>query len=335
MAWHQPAGLAALAAGAEVASAAVPAPLVAATVATLTRAATATAITGTASTAALELADGVFRAMIVAKLKVAVSFMAAAAIMLAMGTAWLIVLGGSFARGGRDITANVEPQAAGPAERPQVLDGDRGGSTVDFRVVDQRTGKPLPGVALTLAVERNPRETTTTDDAGRSEFTAPTPLPTFLSVVARKEGYVLVRVWLLSPSFNEVEMPAKYILNMPAAESIGGVVRDEQGRPVAGVRVAPTIWTNSSDLRTRDEFDDPRPPRPTPRVDGGALACLPGSTSSRVSIAFTHPDYQHVNWPAGQALEELRRGQQTILPRGWSWPAGSSIPPAGRFPEPE
>ena len=171
------AGLAALAGCAEVTSAAVPAPLVAATVATLTRAATATAMTGTTAAAALELADGVFHAMIVAKLKVATSFLAASAIILAVGTAWLTVLGGSFAREGREITAKVESPAAGPVVGLQDLAGDRGGSTVDFRVVDQRTGKPLPGVVLTLDVDRNRRGTTTTDGAGRSEFTAPTPLP--------------------------------------------------------------------------------------------------------------------------------------------------------------
>ena len=48
------AGLTAMAAGAEVASAAVPAPMIAATVATLARAATATAVSGAASASALE-----------------------------------------------------------------------------------------------------------------------------------------------------------------------------------------------------------------------------------------------------------------------------------------
>ena len=137
--------LAAFAAGAEVASAAVPAPLVAAMVATLTRAATATAVSGAASAAALELADGVFRAMIVAKLKVATSFLAAAAIILAAGTAWLLVQGGSFAREGRNIAATIKSPAASPFEGLQDLDGDRDGSTIDIRVVDQRTGKPAAG----------------------------------------------------------------------------------------------------------------------------------------------------------------------------------------------
>ena len=74
--------------GGEVASAAVPAPLVAATVATLARAATATAVSATASTAALELADGVFRAMIVAKLKLAALLVVG---ILALGALPLVV----------------------------------------------------------------------------------------------------------------------------------------------------------------------------------------------------------------------------------------------------
>jgi RNA polymerase sigma factor (sigma-70 family) len=66
------AGLGALSAGAEVGRAAVPASLVAGTVAALTRSATATAVSGSSSVTALELADEVFRTMVVAKLKFAV-----------------------------------------------------------------------------------------------------------------------------------------------------------------------------------------------------------------------------------------------------------------------
>ena len=82
------AGLTALAAGGEAASAAVPAPLVAATVATLARAATASAVSATASTAALELADGVFRSMLVAKIKLAALLVVG---ILTLGTLPLLV----------------------------------------------------------------------------------------------------------------------------------------------------------------------------------------------------------------------------------------------------
>ncbi len=70
-------GLIASSLAGDMASAAVPPSWIAATVATLGRAATARAISTTVSASALELANGVFRAMILAKLKVAASFVAA------------------------------------------------------------------------------------------------------------------------------------------------------------------------------------------------------------------------------------------------------------------
>jgi RNA polymerase sigma factor (sigma-70 family) len=323
------AGLAALAMGGEGASAAVPAPLIAGTVATLARAATAKAVSVTASTAALELADGVFRAMIVAKLKLAASFLAAGAIILAVGTAWLMALSGSFARDGRDAPALVASRGDGPTEQRQDIEGDQVGPTVDFRIVDQRNGKPLPGVALTVNVDRQPAERTTTDDAGRAAVAVPAPLPRFLSVVVRKDGFAPLTLWFPSP-IREAEIPASYSQAMYASETIGGVVRDERGRPVAGVRVAPTIWTSSADIRyLREDFQEPAPATTDAEGRWQCEGMPAGIDRNRVSIAFTHTDYERVNLPIGQALEDVRRGKATVLPRGLEL-AGRVVDPAGR-----
>jgi RNA polymerase sigma factor (sigma-70 family) len=316
-----PAGLAALAMGGEGASAAVSAPLIAGTVATLARAATAKAVSVTASTAAFELAEGVFQAMIIAKLKLAASFLAAGAIILAVGTAWLMALSGSFARGGRDAPAS--------AERRQDLEGDHVGSTVNLRIVDQRNDKPLPGVALTLNVDRQPGQRTTTDDTGRAAVAVPAPLPRFLSVVVRKDGFAPVTLWFPSP-IREEEIPASYSQAMYATETIGGVVRDEQGQPIAGVSVAPTIWTSSADIRyLREDFQEPAPATTDAEGRWQCEGMPAGINRNRVSIAFTHPNYEHVNLPAGQALEDVRRGKATVLPRGLEL-AGRVVDPAGR-----
>ena len=129
--------LASLAAGGESASAAVPAPLVAATVATLARAATATAVSGTASTAALELADGVFRAMIVAKLKLAAVLVVG---ILALGALPLLVA--LRARPSWDGRARSGDAAASSPARWS--DDPSRGITVTGRVVDDK-GRPIAG----------------------------------------------------------------------------------------------------------------------------------------------------------------------------------------------
>jgi RNA polymerase sigma factor (sigma-70 family) len=323
------AGLAALAAGGESASAAVPAPLVAATVATLARAATATAVSGAASASAFELADGVFRAMVVAKLKLAASFLAAGAIILAVGAAWLMALGGSFARDGREVPAPVVSRGDGPVEGPQDLGDERAGPSIEIRTVDQRTGKPLPGVELTVNADRKPSKRSTTDNVGRAAVAVPAPLPRLLSVVARKDGFAPITLWFPSPIVED-EIPASYTLKMYPAETIGGVVQDEQGRPVAGVRVKPIVWTNSSEIRYLREDIEESGPVQTDAEGRWQCAGMPaGIDRSRVSIAFTHPDYERADWPTGQALEDVRRGKATVLPRGLEL-AGRVVDPAGR-----
>ena len=277
----------------------------------------------TGSSAALELADGVFRAMIVAKLRVAASFLAGGAIILAVGAAWIMAVSGSSARDGEHAPAPVVSRGAARPNRFGSSTGERAGSPVEFRVVDQRTGKHLPGVTLTVNVDRQPRSRITTDEAGRAAIAVPAATSGFLSVVFRKDGFAPVTLWFPSP-IREEEIPASFTQAMYSAETIGGVVRDEQGRPVAGVTVAPTIWTNSAEIRYfREDFEKPAA---ATTDDEGRWQCegMPaGIDRSRVSIAFTHPDYQHVNLPAGRALEDVRGGKATVLPRGWSWPAGS------------
>jgi RNA polymerase sigma factor (sigma-70 family) len=323
------AGLTALAAGGDSASAAVPAPLIAGTIATLARAATATAVSGTDSASALELADGVFRAMIVAKVKLAASFLAAAAIFLAVGAAWLLTFGGSLAREGRESPAPVASRGDGPAGRPQDREGEREGPSIEIRVVDQRTGRPLPGVALAVEVGRNPHDRTTTDDAGRAAVAIPERTAGFLSVVARKEGFATVTLWFPSP-VREEEVPPSYMLKMYPAETVGGVVHDEQGRPVAGVRVAPTIWTSSADIRyLREDIAEPAPAMTDSQGRWQCAGMPTGIDPSRVSIRYTHPDYEHVNLPNGQALVDVRRGKATVLPRGLDL-TGRVVDPSGR-----
>ena len=95
--------------GGESASAAVPPSLLAETSATLARAATATAISVGRSAAVLELADGVFRAMAVARLKLAALVVVG---IIALGTLPLVL---ALEPGGRRADARQE---SAPPVRP-------------------------------------------------------------------------------------------------------------------------------------------------------------------------------------------------------------------------
>jgi hypothetical protein len=194
--------------------------------------------------------------------------------------------------------------------------------------VDQRTGKPLSGAAIAVEVDRNARELLETDDAGRAEVTIPSPTPRFLGLIVRKQGSTTVTLWFPSPIRQE-EVPASYTLKMYPAETVAGVVQDEQGRPAAGVRVAPIIWTNSADVRyLREDIEEPAPATTDDRGRWQCAGMPAGIDASRVSITFTHPDYQRVDLPTG-ALEDIRRGKATVLARGLEL-TGRVVDPAVR-----
>jgi RNA polymerase sigma factor (sigma-70 family) len=311
------AGLVTVALTVEPASAAVPPSLLAGTVTTLMRAATARAVATTVSVAVRELADGVFRTMILSKLKLAASALAAVVALLAVGMVLPAALTHSLAHDETaGTTAGASPSNGAP--RPLVTpDSDRATNSIDFRVVDKRTGKPLPGVALVVQAELKEVGRPTTDAAGRIAIMVSVPAPKFVQLRARKEGYAPMLVVMGDPSI-EGEIPASHTMRMVPVEPVGGVVRDEQGRPIAGVKVTPHIWTRTpaSSRSLREEFDV----RDTVTTDAqGRWRCetMPeGIEPERVWVEFTHPDYQRVELPSGKALEAIGRGEATVLPRG-------------------
>ena len=65
-----------------------------------------------------------------------------------------------------------------------------------------------------------------------------------MEVLARKEGFASMQSYMRRRTVVE-DIPASYTLAMSAVETVGGVVRDEQGQPIAGAQVKPRIWTRT------------------------------------------------------------------------------------------
>ena len=312
------AGLIASILGAELASAAVPPRLIGATVSTLGRAATARAVAATEVSATVcDLADGMIRTIVLAKLKLAASVMTAGAIVFALGFVLVTTFPRSVARDGQEVRVAGVPPRRDSTEAPRIPQGNRAVRSIDFRVVDHRTGKPLAGVDLTIKVERKDTGRATTDSAGRADIAVPSPLPGYMAVSARKDNFAPMTGFIRRPSIEDGDIPASYTLEMYPVETVTGVVRDEQGRPIEGVLVEPMTWMRSGGGGTdREEFERP----PSVKTDAeGRWKCegMPaGIDSSRISFRFSHVDYQPVDLPSGAALEHIRRGPATILPRG-------------------
>ncbi len=77
-----------------------------------------------------------------------------------------------------------------------------------------------------------------TDDTGRLVIPLPRERFQRLAVTAQKRGLAPMRVDLRLVTGPEIEIPRLYTLTMARCTSIGGIVRDDAGRPIEGVTVA-------------------------------------------------------------------------------------------------
>ena len=110
--------------------------------------------------------------------------------------------------------------------------------------------------------------------------------------------------------------------------------KDEEGRPVAGAKVSPSIFFNSNDpppsraeFRLEDHATDRRP-----EAAGPARTCLPDMTQRGSAIRIQHADFQPFDVYGGNVTEAigpkgtvvLRRGHRDHRPGGRS--RGTSSP---------
>ncbi len=238
--------LAALAAGGEAASAAVPASLVAATVATLARAATASAVTATASTSALELADGAFRAMFVARLKL--TALAVVGI-LALGSLPLLV---ALEPRGRGITARQDPARPVAPASPRAP-GDREQKiTVTGRVLNL-AGQPIADALVARGSDLRSNESihaAKTDAAGRFAMPGVPRGALILTVQARGHAPDL-KALTAGPGLLPVEF------QLGPGHSIRGRIVDAHDKPIAGAPIGADEWRGHHSLRwsTRTDSD--------------------------------------------------------------------------------
>jgi beta-lactamase regulating signal transducer with metallopeptidase domain/thiol-disulfide isomerase/thioredoxin len=122
---------------------------------------------------------------------------------------------------------------ANPALRP-VLDA------VELTVVDVRTDKPLAGTTVLNWIDFR-KEYLTTNDEGRVRVPRSTEIfRDRVSVDIWKDGYVQQRFgW--GPNYEAGPIPERFTVKLlPCEATYGGIVKDEEGRPIAGVLVE--LW---------------------------------------------------------------------------------------------
>ncbi len=135
--------------------------------------------------------------------------------------------------------------------RPAAETGVAGPWHFTLQVLDAVTGKGISNATVMAASVRNSQQTHPdfqinlhTDAEGRCNIQFPSANPAAMAAAARADGYEARTV------FKGPQAPSRdsYVLRLRRGSTIGGVVADEAGRPVAGASVLVSIY---------DAFDTP------------------------------------------------------------------------------
>ncbi|HVM62194.1 MAG TPA: sigma-70 family RNA polymerase sigma factor [Verrucomicrobiae bacterium] len=160
---------------------------------------------------------------------------------------------------------------------------------IEITVIDARSKTPLAGAAVTIWKQRQ-KTTGFTDGRGRYQIELPENDPPHLSVAAHRYGFVPMRVdWnTLGGTFH---LPTEFTFTLEPATSIGGVVEDEQGQPIAGASVFVLLRGSSMDSASEELFVDVNDYKVVTDAQGRwRFDQAPGDLSD-LSIRLAHPDY--------------------------------------------
>jgi RNA polymerase sigma factor (sigma-70 family) len=304
------------------------------------RAAPSTATAISASVAAL--VQGVIRTMTISKV-------AAVASAVTVAAASLLILGG-LVQAGLSAVAYNPPQLAATKAKTQEPEADAvrenaGVRTLDFRVVGRSKQQAIAGVTVEISywLDESPHETKhTTDDQGHCTIELPRNASQ-VTAFCGKDGFVPAKqAW--SEEENGAGLPATYTQELESGLPIGGLVRDEEGTPVAGAEVIVAISQGKSD---QPDLDVPSPgngsvyaPFPHFRVKTDAqgrwrCSILPANADqgSRLLFLVKHDDY--VSDTGGYArrlsLKTARLMTGALVMKSGLHVAGQVHDGAGRF----
>lgn len=227
------------------------------------------------------------------------------------------------------LTAPYEPAtAADKTEAKTAKDTDSAPTTGSLRVrVVDDAGKPLARTKLKAAYLGHKADYTT-DAEGKATIAIPGPNRLFLSLIAYPDGYPPMRKWWRNDSGNEL-IPEEFTFTFERGRTIGGIVRNEQGAPIQGVKVHLSIssekyerlsmclalWDSVFLTNTEGQWQLDHVPQ---KIDS-------------MAVGLEHPDYISVpdptEIPAAQQRQVENRSVVMVMKKG--------IPVAGTVTDPE
>lgn len=137
--------------------------------------------------------------------------------------AWLIAL------------STMHQATGGPPEKKTLL----------LRVVEKGTGRPVEGAVIRTRADKGTAKAQS-DDQGRCSLDIPDPAPTSFTVWAKKDGFVPVYVEWRARGEAKLSIPGEHTLPLEKGTTIGGLIRDDKGDPIAGATVFVLVPSNEA-----------------------------------------------------------------------------------------
>ena len=277
-----------------------------------------------ASSTVMALAEGALRAMLMAKVKltaVVLMVLVTFATTLAQSgprPAWSGPDQPRRARGGFPSQTAAPSKTPGPSSRvldsppaaqvppPGAVEAPQPGRTLNLEVVSGADHLPLPGAVVWVQVNwSQPRISQgKTDDEGRYTIALPGGETSFFQVAVVHPGFAPIEV-----AWGGAEpIPDAYTVSLERGVVIGGTVREEQGRPIAGARVHLRVGATPPH-GGRERYPGPETEIAAAVTDDQGRwrsDALPASAAPGVKLELltTHPDHIALRQPV--TAEALR-----------------------------
>lgn len=224
----------------------------------------------------------------------------------------------------------VQEPASKAAPAPQAP-----AQAIDFRVVRDEDKLPVAGAIVEVNMYRGRGKEShyTTDAEGRCRITLPAETPAAVTVTVASPGYVpLEVVWTARELTPGADL--SYTLTLCRGGSAGGLVQDEQGRPIAGVNVR-LQYRGRLAGDGKATFARTSAPVATTDAQGRWRAdVLPAEArpNDRVILYLAHPDHvSDLEMPSRDVrVDKARTGEDVQVMKAGAPVAGTILDAAGR-----
>lgn len=210
-------------------------------------------------------------------------------------------------------------EVASPATLAVPTENRAGDRFLVLTVVAKDSGKPIPNVMLDQLMRTVPgplgfssRKVATTRD-GRAWIRVPSEV-LFIDLTTRTEGFADTRLRWEPPLGHRI--PTNYLLQLDQAVTLGGMVVDSEGQPVAGATVGIHQEQRASEIGGFESHEFGSITATTDEEGRWSRTRVASGVVARCRVSAAHPDHQpseSVDLAAATEAEAALRQQRHVL----------------------